>query len=287
MDPDPQKPGETHKPVDEYEAASQAMNDTEGEYDDYERHAQAYKKTNKHIVRKMLITAGAVLLLGAIAFGVYALFLKDDGKKATDDNSHNQNNSQSSQTSQTDEITTKTEHYVSNGFLLEFDHPEDWTVTETTGSGQLSAQSPALQFESASGETITGQIVFKIRDKQQPLPEFDNGNAAAVRESEKIAYLKPSSAQRGSTYLSFLRYANSGDGLDGVYITGDYGYQKDQAIPKADFTPVDPIISLTFVQCADNSCGGEGTAAAISEETWQNAGFNKPLKAIFQSLTIN
>jgi hypothetical protein len=287
MDPDPQKPDETHRPADEYEAASQAMNDTEGEHDDYKQHAKAYKKTHRHPVRKMLIILGALVLVSAAGFGAYVLFLKDDGKKTGDDTDTNQNSSQTPPANQTDQVTTKTEHYISNSFMLEFDHPEDWTVTETSGSGQLTVQSPALQLESANSETITGQVVFKIRDKQQPLPELDNGNAVAIRESEKIAYLKPSSAQRGSTYLSFLRYANSDSGLDGVYITGDYGYQKDQAIPKADFTPVDPIISLTFVQCADGSCGGESTAMAISDEAWQNAEFSKPLKAIFQSLTIN
>lgn len=120
------------------------------------------------------------------------------------------------------------------------------------------------------------------------MPEFDKGNAVAVRESEKIAYTKPSSVQRGSTYLSFLQYASStATSLDGAYITGDVGYQKDQAIPKADFTPVDPVISLTFVKCADNSCTGEGTPIGVATTMWEDASFGKPLKTMLQSLVVN
>jgi hypothetical protein len=278
---DRQQPEKTSPPVDEYEAASQAT----AEYDEYSKHAAAYSAP-RHRVRKMLIAFGIAVLLAAIGFGVYWLFLKDDGKKAADTQTQN-DRPETSQQPANDEISTKTEHYVSNGFMLEFDHPDDWTVTETTGSGQLTVQSPALQFDAATGSSITGRFVFKIRNKQQPLPEFDGGNALAVRESEKIAYTKPSSAQRGSTYLSFLQYATSSDGIDGVYVTGDTGYQVDQAIPKADFTPVDPVISLTFEKCADSACSGEASATGIAESVWQDAAYAKPLKALFQSLIIN
>jgi hypothetical protein len=272
------------KPLDEYQAASRAT----AEYEEYSKHAAAYSAP-RHRVRKLLIIMGILLLLAAIGFGVYWLFMKDSGNKTTDDSGTTQNDSQQSPEPEARAgITTKTEHYVSNMFMLEFDHPEDWTVTETTGSGQVTVQSPALQLESPTGEPTAGRVLLRIRNKQQPLPEFDAGNAVAARESEKIAYTKPSSVQRGSTYLSFLRYASSSPGgLDGVYITGDIGYQAEQAIPKADFVPVDPVISITFVRCAGSDCADAGTAMPISVDLWAEAEFGRPLKAMLQSLTIN
>jgi hypothetical protein len=279
----PSTPHDDQRPADDYQAASQAT----AAYDTYTKQGSAYTAP-RHRVRKLLIILASLLLLGAIGFGVYWLFLRDkDNTSAPANTSQNESDDQTDETDKTARISTKTEHHVSALFMLEFDYPEDWTVAEETGSGYLTVQSPALQLMPAAGSTTTGRAVFKIRNKQQPLPEFDAGNAVAVRESEKIDYTKPSSVQRGSTYLSFLQYANSADGIDGIYITGDTGYQAAQAIPKADFTPVDPVISLTFEKCADSTCTGEGTPMGIAETMWQNTAFATPLKAIFQSLIIN
>jgi hypothetical protein len=287
MDPQSQRTKQTVTKVnDDFEAASRAT--AEEEYDEYEQHAAAYRQSAGHPVRKMFIILGIVVLVAAIGFAVYWFLLRDDAKKNNDTKQTNQSqggNQQDDQPAQ-ELISTKTEHYVATNFSVEFDHPADWNVSETAGEGTLTVTSPALQLESATGETKTGQIVFMIRNSQQELKEFDGGNAEAVLASEKINYLKPSSVQRGATYLSFLQYAASGDGLDGVYITGDYGYQKDQAIPKADVAPVDPRINLVFTECAADVCG-ENTPLTVSADMWQNDDFAKPIKAIFQSLTVN
>ena len=272
------------KPGDDFEAASQAT--AEEEYDDYERHAKAYRKSVSHPVRKTFIILGIVLLVAAAGFAAYWFLLRDTDKKSDDKQTNRGASQQDDKDESTDAITTKTEHYVADGFSLEFDYPADWKVNETAGEGILTVTSPALQLESADGETKTGQVVFTIKDKQHELTEFKDGNALAVLASEKINYLKPSSVQRGATYLSFLRYATSSNGLDGVYITGDYGYQKDQAIPKADVEPVDPRINLTFSECAAGVCG-ENSPLTLSADVWQNEDFAKPITAIFQSLTIN
>lgn len=283
---DGQQPNGSNRKPDEYRVAPQTA--TQAEYDDYNQHAAGYKRPVRHSVRKMFIVFGILVGLGLVSFIIYWFFLRDTGGSSTQNTQTTQtNSSQSSEAPTTTDITTKTEHYVSNTFMLEFDYPEDWTVAEQSESGQLAVQSPALQLEDVTGAMVTGQVVFTIRNKQQPLPEFDSGNAIAALESEKITYAKPSSVQRGSTYLSFLRYATVSQGLNGIYVTGDYGYQKDQAIPKADFTPVDPIISTTFQKCADGTCGTMGTAIGISENMWEETTFSKPLKAIFESLTIN
>jgi hypothetical protein len=273
------------KVIDEYQAASQAT--AEEDYDNYTNKGGRTYTAPRHLVRKALVWLLVLALLGAAAFGAYRFANRKDTKAAN--TAGNNSAGQTKQDSESSVITSESKHYVSAQFTLEFDQPADWAVSDSAGSGKLVARSPALQLKDATGKSFTGQVLLTIRNKQQPLPEFDKGNAVAARESEKIAYTKPSSVQRGSTYLSFLHYAGSAgsDSIEGVYITGDVGYQADQAIPKADFVPVDPVISVTFVKCADSSCNGEGTTTGISKTMWQDTVFSKPIKTMLQSLTIS
>lgn len=279
----PPKPKES----DDFEEASKATaSDT---YEDYEKRKSFSYTAPKHNLRKVLIIVLVVVLLGGAGGGAYWFLIKKDSKDASKKSASNSQQSSGDQSSNEEIITTETEHYASSGFMLEFDYPKDWKVSEPSDGGVLTAKSPALSLKQADGKTVTGQVVFTIRNKQQTMPEFDKGNATAVIASEKINYAKPSSAQRGSTYLSFLTYAGSvqANRLDGVFITGDVGYQKGQAIPKADFTPVDPVISVTFLKCADQSCSGDGTQIGIDASMWQQTGFGTPTKSMLQSLVIS
>lgn len=287
MDGQNQMPPKSKEP-DDFEAASKATADDV--YEDYEkRKSYSYSAPTHHARKTILITLLVLVLLGGVGYGAYWFLTKKDSNKSADKSATSSQQKSSDQTANEELITTETEHYTSNGFMLEFDYPKDWKVSEPTDGGLLTAKSPALKLKQADGKTVTGQVVFTIRNKQQAMPEFDKGNATAVIASEKINYTKPSSAQRGSTYLSFLTYAGSvqEDRLDGVFITGDVGYQKGQAIPKADFTPVDPVISVTFLKCADQSCSGEGSQIGVDASMWQQTGFGTPIKTMLQSLVIS
>ena len=225
-----------------------------------------------------------LVVLAGLAGGAYWLFFRDKPAPVQSTPS----NQQAAQPSDTEAKATK--HHTSTIFSLEFDYPEDWVINETLGSGQLIARSPRVQLKDASSQTVSGHIVFTIRDKNQTLTEFNEGNAVAARDSEKIDYAKPSSVQRGATYLSFLRYARtaSNKALDGIYVTGDTGYQLGQAIPKADFTPVDPIISVTFAKCGDQKCTeGKTSPLPIAASSWTDVSLTKPIKALLTSLVVN
>jgi len=144
-----------------------------------------------------------------------------------------------------------------------------------------------MQLKTANGQTITGQAVLLMRDTTQPLSEFTKGNATAVADSEKISYAKPTQTQRANTYISFLNYASSSTtGLDGVYVTGDAGYQKDQAVPSTDIVKIQPVIDVTFLKCSDSKCTGTGTPLTLSLTAWNDANFSKPVKSVLQSLSI-
>lgn len=222
-----------------------------------------------------------VILAGLAGAAVYFFVLKSDGadkKKAAPTDSAQTNAPSGSEPQQNATITTK--HHQSPTFGLEFDYPDDWTVTDDA-SGKLTVKSPSMQLKGASGKTVTGQIVFTIQSKQDKLKEFDGGNGLAVRESEKLTYTKPTASQRAQTYLSFVSYAGSATtGIEGLYITGDIGYQKDQAVPMVDIVRVDPLINFGFT--------GNGAASlSLSADNWNDANlFTKSVKTILTSLSI-
>jgi hypothetical protein len=282
-------PDPYHKPreEDDYRAASQATAAEEA-YDDYTKQSKTYTAPT-HKVRKVVLIIVALLVVAALVFGAYWMFLRKDDTATKKTTTTTNKSSSQSMDMENNSVATETDHYTSSQFMLEFDPPKDWKVVDEQGSGKLTATSPAMVLKDANDKSFMGQIVFTIRNKEQALPEFDKGNAVATRESTKINYTKPSQVQRAATYISFLRYATSvtEGALNGVYVTGDVGYQKDQAVPKADFTPVDPVISVTFLKCGDDSCSSAGTASSVTSKLWDESTVGKPLQSMLESLIVN
>lgn len=236
----------------------------------------------KPLWRRVLPAIVIILLLAAIGAGVYWKFLR----KQPPAQAPSPAATAQPQPPATTGFATQTKNYTSSSFGLSLDYPEDWKVNEAA-SDQLYITSPAIKLTDASGQNTTGKVMLSIKGKQQPQPEFDTGNAVAARDSEKIAYAKPSQNQRAQTYLSFLQYPVSASGaLDGLYITGDTGYLKGQAIPKADFVPIEPIISVTFLKdCA--TCTADDSRISVAATMWDDSQFATAIKTMLQSLTIN
>jgi hypothetical protein len=110
----------------------------------------------------------------------------------------------------------------------------------------------------------------------------------AVLPSENITYASPATGQRGSTYVSFLQYSTTTakGALDGIYITGNAGYQQGQAIPMVDVVKVDPLITVTFVSCT-TTCSDASPAANVSSTVWTAASLQTILENMFKSLAIS
>ena len=128
-----------------------------------------------------------------------------------------------------------------------------------------------------------------IANQGQNLNVFDKGNATAVLASQKIAYTSPTQNQRANTYLSFLQYASTtqNGALDGVYITGDNGYQKGQDVPKSDVAGITPLVSVTFIQCANSACSGSTTALSVAASAWSDTSLSGPVTKMLESLAFN
>jgi len=181
-------------------------------------------------------------------------------------------------------VTTK--HYSSTSFGLDFDYPDGWTVTDS-GSG-LTVASPTTQRKDIDGNQKNGKVVVSFQSTATPLVDFKEGNATAVIDSDKIKYNTPAQTQRAETYISFLNLASSkGTGLDVVYVTGDNGYQKGQAIPEADVSKGDPHIRIAFQPCTGSDCLVTGTTpVTLPAGVWKDDGFQKPIVVLLSSITV-
>jgi cytoskeletal protein RodZ len=188
-----------------------------------------------------------------------------------------------------DDQPVATKDYTSTTFTLSLAYPGNWTPEEVPG--KLTITSPVVQLTDANGQTTNGKIVLLVRPHQDKPAEFTAGNVVAVLDSETVNYTKPSSTQAGSTYLSYLQYATTKTkgGLDGIYITGDYGYKYGQDVKVTDISKLDPLVDVTFVSCADTTCvTTTQQPLTISSSSWQSDTTVRPaVDTMLKSLTIH
>ena len=230
-----QIPAAERKARDEKEAAER-----QDRIDELRKEAEAadlgLPKRKHRFIRSVAHFFGWILLIIVLtAAGGYAgwhYLLKPNTPAKTTDSAAQRAAATSAATPAASSDSAHTKHYESPNFSLSLDYPQDWIVTDTTA--KLTIASPIKQLKSGSSTVQNEQTTLTIQPKQVSSPAFKSGNATAIRESEKIAYAKPSQTQRANSYVSFLAYAgaassnSSSAGLDGIYVTGDNGYQIGQ-----------------------------------------------------------
>lgn len=234
--------------------------------------------------RRGWIYLAALILILFVAAGYWFLVRDKNGSAPSAGSQSSGQNSALTQVSA--QITSQTKSYSSTKQNLSFDYPRDWTIGET--SDLIKVISPPIKLVSAADQNVNGQITLQIRAKNAALPEFADGSAMAAIASQKIKYTSPSQAQRSETYVSFLKYAGTSlSGIDGVYVTGNFGYKAGQSIPKTDFASADPKVTITFNQCTDANCLQNPIKLTISKSSWENTIFSAALLNIVKSLSIN
>ncbi len=253
------------KPDDEFEAAGQSTSQYINSLEPVKR--QQKKRRTRRII--FLI----VPLVIALAVGAYFLIAKPKKTAApqptaTDTMDHMAMEAVDTQLS---------EHYVSQSLRLTVDYPKSWTKNDET-SGQLTLQSPTAMLTDTTGEKKDGKVTITIVGAGKPVPNFTGTTATATAVSKKIAYTQPAATQRKETYLSFLGFGTS-KGVDAAYITGDYGYQKGQDVPKTDVAKIDPIISVSFT-------GSDNQPLSLTPEAWEMDEILKVTQSILQSLVF-
>jgi hypothetical protein len=246
-----------------------------------------YTKPKKHSGKKVATALLIIVLLLAAGAGAYELFLKSKLKpapKAATQTTQRSNTLNAA--SSTSLPAAPTKHYDSAHFNLGIDYPQTWTITDADGI-KLTIKSPRVNLVAATGSTASGEIVITVQNKQTTLPDFVKGSAMAVLNSDTVAYTKPTSNQRANTNLSYLQYAatTTNGALDGIYITGNNGYQKGQSVPQADISGVDPLVTVSFAACADDTCASP-KPLSVQASSWQTTSQAAATKAMLQSLSL-
>ena len=224
----------------------------------------------------------ALIILGAVGGGAYYYI---HHKKVT---APGVSSSQQQHSTQQSAPKVQTKQYTSSNFNLSFNYPQDWVVSDT-GNGKLTVTSPMMQLTDAGGQSQKGIVVMTIQNENAAdFSMFKSGSAVAVLNSQKVAYTNPTQTQRANTYISFLQYATTTahGGLDSINVTGDLGYQKDQTIPETDIQKVDPVITVTFLQCASDACAGTPKTMTISSDMWSDTSFSAPITTMIESLSL-
>lgn len=249
---------------------------------DYSRFMPSVGKRPRHH-GKIIAGVLTLILLAAIGSGVY--ILANHHKKTTPPTKTTHTVATAPAT-----LSVPAKQFTAADTGIVFSYPANWTVNEDTNTSIVTAKSPVVSLVSASNKHVSGMVIMTIYSQNPDLSMFNTGNAVAVLASDKISYTTPSGSQRAQTYISFLQYpATTASGaLDGVYVTGDSGYEQGQAIPLVDVQKVSPLVRVTFVQCQNAQCSGTTPALSIASSSWAgDTSLSQPLLKMLASLTFN
>jgi cytoskeletal protein RodZ len=185
------------------------------------------------------------------------------------------------------EAGTQIRTYTATNFSLNFKYPDTWTIVNN-GTGPITVTSPSTQLVSATGQKVNGQVIMTIQAQGQLPAAFTAGTVLAVLSSQKYMYTDPTTSQNVQTYLSFVQYSTTTTkgGLDGIYLTGNDGYTKDQVIPSTDVAAINPLITMTFYKCGNSACTMNLTPLTIASTDWSNNSFKTPIVNMLRSFAF-
>lgn len=241
----------------------------------------------KHPKKRLLVISLTIIVL-VVAIGFGGHWLLSGGHKSTPTYkapAQTVANTAKSPSGGKATSTAGTNSYTAADFNLSFNYPDGWTVFNN-GSGPMTVTSPTMLLTSATGQKVNGLVTMTIQQQGQLPAAFSAGTALAVLNSQLIPYKNPSSAQTSQTYLSFVQYSSTTTkgGLDAIYVTGNYGYQKDGIIPSSNIASINPLVTISFTKCGNTKCTASLTSLTIASTAWSNKTFQTPIKNMLASL---
>lgn len=179
--------------------------------------------------------------------------------------------------------------FTSPSFGMTFNYPQTWNVVDSGAAG-VSVYSTPMTITNATSQPVLAEVEVTFLKQGSLPPAFGTNTSVAVIDSQKIVFTHPGNNQPAATYISFVQYPSTtiAGGLDGVYVTGNFGYQKDQTIPNSQVAQVDPLIMVTFNSCANSTCSvSTQKPLTIAATDWNNASFSAPILLILSSLSFS
>ncbi len=231
------------------------------------------QKTSKKKPGKLLFILAIIFVIVIVI--LFSLFSKSTPKPAKTNSTTAKTQNKTSQLS-----------YNSTTSSLDFSYPSNLVVNDNN-SGLITISSPISQLPQTSNSNISGKVIITI-NQQTTIPATFGNYSLAVDNSAKINYTSPTQYQRNQTYLTEVQYPATlaSNGLDAVYVTGDFGYTKNQVIPLTDIAKLNPLIMITFVSCKDSTCSST-SPLTVSSSFVTNQLFSNQAVGIIKSLQLN
>lgn len=175
--------------------------------------------------RIILIVAAVALALGLLGGAAYWFLVRDDDaneQSAVSEQIQEEPNNNRPQLSPAE--AAKPVVFKSDTLNLEFTHRKDWTVAESDDKSTISVASPPISYQTVDGSVPESKGVFtlKIGIGVSDAATQTINSAVAVKDSEVIAYDKPTEQQR---FYTNLAYAGQDDNFNFLIVTGSSEYK--------------------------------------------------------------
>lgn len=250
----------------------------------YQHKNQPTKHSNKKLVISLIVLVALV-----IGGGVYLKYHAKSTKAKADVAQHQKvKNNKTTKTTPTAVSKIATASYAAASYGATFNYPTSWLVVNNTGSPLL-VMSPTMNLVAADGKSVLGVVEMTLAQTGYLPPAFGT-QSVAVLTSQKVNFASPSTTQAAATYISFIQYPSTTTvgGLDGIYVSGNYGYQKYQIIPSSNITSVNPFIDFSFLSCANPLCSvATRQPLTISSREWSNSSFVAPILLMIKSFSFD
>jgi len=235
----------------------------------------ARPRKRKHTGLKALIV---LVVIAAAAIGAYAI--GDRAAAPAKPKHQSQQAVKKSTPSTVQPETAPTKSYTSSNLSVAFNYPGNWKVNDT--AKLLTVTSPDTLLTNAAGAKVKVRTVVTVQPKQTAITGWPENGAVEVLPPYVMTYTQPSSIQTGQSYVTYLGYTQT-DGLDAIFVTGDSGYQQNQAVPESDIVAMDPLVSVTFTTCTDTSCATP-SPVTLQASAWQASAIGKDVSKLLASL---
>lgn len=249
---------------------------------DYVRNLQPVKDQKRRTRKKWLFVLLIFILVTAAAAGYFFIYEPSSSPAPV-----NPTSSSDEKVSEATPAEVEVKTYTSDGLNISFEYPSNWILNDTT-QGIVTVTSPMMELNDISGEEVEAQAVITFMSTGSEVPVFNEVTSMiATLDSKRITYEEPTRNQREQTYLSFAGLTVSG--LDAVFITGNSGYQKNQAIQESDIKKIEPIISVMFNKCSADACSDSNqtkSSIAIQPSEWEQRATLRTAQQILQSLKV-
>lgn len=182
----------------------------------------SYPKPKRSNAPLIIVIVVLVLALGGTIYWFTAgPGHKKDSQKGTTSSQQTNSSQNGSGSESSQSAGTKT--YKSDKLGLEFTYPDTWTKKENGDKSEITVVSPGLTYTNKDGKSTQGVFTLKIRNGLLPeAMKTTIQNMVAVKDSEVIAYTKPTDQQRQYTNLSF---GGNGTNMNFFMVSGSAAFK--------------------------------------------------------------